>query len=120
MTILVAPMIIGIAVDDTVHYIVHFKQEFAACGSYHEANRATFGKVGKAIVFTSVILTIGFSIFGLSIVKSMLHIAVLSSVGILSALAADLFITPVLFVLLRPFEKRVKTPEREPLTETMS
>lgn len=120
MTILVAPMIIGIAVDDTVHYIVHFKQEFAACGSYHEANRATFGKVGKAIVFTSVILTIGFSIFGLSIVKSMLHIAVLSSVGILSALAADLFITPILFVLLCPFEKRVKTSEREPLTEPMS
>jgi len=120
MTILVAPMIIGIAVDDTVHYIVHFKQEFAACGSYHEANRATFGKVGKAIVFTSVILTIGFSIFGLSIVQSMLHIAVLSSVGILSALAADLFITPVLFVLLRPFENRIESPEREPLTESMS
>ncbi len=119
MTILVAPMIIGIAVDDTVHYIVHFKQEFLACGSYAEANRATFGKVGKAIVFTSVILTIGFAIFGLSIVKSMLHIAVLSSVGILSALAADLFITPILFVRLRPFEARMPAKADTPLPETV-
>jgi predicted RND superfamily exporter protein len=103
ITVMIAPMIIGIAVDDTVHYIVHFKQEFEQCGSYFEANRHTFGKVGTAIVFTSVILTIGFAIFGLSIVQSMMHLAVLSGVGIVSALAADLFITPVLFVFLRPF-----------------
>lgn len=103
MTIMIVPMIIGIAVDDTVHYIVHFKQEFERCGSYVEANRHTFGKVGTAIVFTSVILTFGFSTFGLSIVQSLLHMAVLSGVGIVSALAADLCITPVLFVYFKPF-----------------
>lgn len=103
ISIMIAPMIIGIAVDDTVHYIVHCKQEFAKTCSYPAANRETFSKMGKAIIFTSVILTIGFSIFGLSEVKSMIHMAVLSSVGIVSALAADLFITPILFVVLKPF-----------------
>jgi len=103
MTIMIAPMIIGIAVDDTVHYIIHFKQEIETTDSYPAANRGTFSKVGRAIFFTSVILSIGFSILGLSVVKSLLHMAVLSGVGIISALVADLFITPVLFVHLKPF-----------------
>jgi len=105
MTVMILPMIIGIAVDDTVHYIIHFKQEFQECRSYHEANRRTFGKVGRAIVFTSVILTIGFSILGLSAVKSAFHMAVLAAAGIISALLADLFITPMLFVFLKPLGK---------------
>lgn len=105
MTIMIAPMIIGIAVDDTVHYIIHFKQEIETADSYPSANRGTFSRVGRAIFFTSVILCIGFSILGLSVVKSLLHMAVLSGVGIIGALVADLFITPVLFVYLKPFRK---------------
>jgi predicted RND superfamily exporter protein len=108
LTFIVAPMIIGIAVDDTVHYIIHFKQEFHKKNSYSEANRETFVKVGRAILFTSVILAIGFSIMGLSVVKSMTHMAILSAAGILAALAADLFLTPVLFVYLKPFKTREK------------
>ena len=104
-TIMIAPMIIGIAVDDTVHYFVHFKQEFNEHRSYTGANTWTFQRVGYAIVFTSVVLMFGFSIFSLSSVKSLFHIGVVSAVGIFSALVADLLITPVLFVHLRPFGK---------------
>ena len=50
MTIMIAPMIIGIAVDDTVHYFIHFKQEHDASGSYTDANRRTFQRVGYAIL----------------------------------------------------------------------
>ena len=106
MTVMIAPMIIGIAVDDTVHYFVHFKQEFNKCGGYADANRETFQKIGYAILFTSVVLVVGFSIFGLSNVRSMVHMGIVSGAGILSALLADLFITPVLFVRLKPFGKR--------------
>jgi predicted RND superfamily exporter protein len=109
MTILIVPMIIGIAVDDTVHYIIHFKQEIETTESYPSANRGTFSKVGRAIFLTSVILSIGFTILGLSVVKSMLHMAVLSAVGIISALGADLFITPILFVYFKPF----RSPARD-------
>lgn len=103
VTVMVMPMIIGIAVDDTIHYILHFKQEFHQCGRYRDANRRTFQKVGRAILFTSVILAVGFLILTLSQMKSLTSMAVLSCAGIVSALAADLLITPVLFVLLRPF-----------------
>jgi predicted RND superfamily exporter protein len=108
-TIMIAPMIIGIAVDDTVHYFIHFKQEFSKCGSYTDANGMTFQRVGYAIVFTSVVLMFGFSIFCLSNIKSMFHLGLVSSVGIFSALVADLFITPVLFVRLKPFGKPQET-----------
>jgi len=50
-----------------------------------------------------VVLVFGFSIFCLSNVKSMFHMGLVSAVGIFSALVADLLITPVLFVHLKPF-----------------
>jgi predicted RND superfamily exporter protein len=105
MTIVVAPLLIGIAVDDTVHYFVHFKEEFKAHGSYRRANRETFRKIGWALVFTSVILMIGFSAFMFTIIDSIIQLAVLITIGIAAALAADLLITPVLFVFLKPFGK---------------
>ncbi len=103
VTVMVMPMIIGIAVDDTVHYILHFKQEFRACGRYREANRRTFGRVGPAILFTTVILALGFSIFGFSDMRSLVSMGILAGAGIVAALAADLLITPALFVFLKPF-----------------
>jgi len=103
VTVMVMPMIIGIAVDDTVHYILHFQQEYRRTGSYLEANRGAFQKAGKAILFTSVILALGFLIFALSDMRSLVSMAVLSSAGILAALAADLVITPALFVALKPW-----------------
>jgi predicted RND superfamily exporter protein len=113
VTVMVMPMIIGIAVDDTVHYIFHFQQEFGRTGRYREANRKTFINVGPAILFTSIILSLGFMTFGLSEMRSMVSMALLASVGILSALAADLLLTPALFVFLRPFGRERDLPEGE-------
>ncbi len=105
MTIVVAPLLIGIAVDDTVHYFVHFKEEFKTRRSYRRANRETFRKIGWALVFTSLILMIGFSAFLFTSIDSIIQLAVLLTIGIGVALAADLLITPVLFVFLKPFGK---------------
>lgn len=105
-TIMIAPMIVGIAVDDTIHYMLHFKQEYETDKSYSRSNRETFHKVGKAIVFTSVILIFGFMMFGFSVVRSLTYLGILSSIGILAALLADLFVTPILFVTMKPFDTR--------------
>ncbi|MBN2091676.1 MMPL family transporter [candidate division KSB1 bacterium] len=110
-TILIAPMIVGIAVDDTIHYMLHFKQEYETEKSYLIANRLTLHKVGKAIVFTSVILIFGFMMFGFSAVRSLTYLGILSSAGIMAALLADLFVTPILFVTLRPFDNGSKKRE---------
>jgi uncharacterized protein len=107
-TIVVAPLLIGIAVDDTVHYFMHFKTEFKKSSNYRTANRETFRKIGWALVFTSVILIVGFSVFATSTVNSIIQLAILIGVGIFAALAADLLITPVLFVLIKPFGKEEK------------
>ena len=110
ITVMVMPMIIGIAVDDTVHYILHFKQGLRASGGYLEANRRAFRKTGPAILYTSIILSLGYLIFGLSDMRSLLFMAILSSTGILSALIGDLLITPALFLTLKPFGKEPPPP----------
>lgn len=115
MTIMVAPMLIGIAVDDTVHYFIHFKQEFSRSRSYCEANRQTFRKIAKAIISTSIILAFGFAVFGLSIIRSMTHVGLLLWIGIMAALLADLWITPALFTFLKPFGKA--EPDMSPQPE---
>jgi hypothetical protein len=106
LTILIAPMIIGIAVDDTVHYFIHFKKEYESNNSYIEANKQTFKKIGKALVFTSIILMFGFSIFSLSKIESMTHLGILSVAGIFSALLADMLITPAIFIFLKPLNNK--------------
>lgn len=110
MTIMIAPMVIGIAVDDTVHFFIHFQSELAGFRDYHKASRQTFVKIGHAIIFTSVVLSLGFGILGFSQVSGIVGMGFLAAVGILSALLADIFITPVLLVYLKPFGKVAPEP----------
>lgn len=102
-TIMVAPMIIGIAVDDTIHYINHFKQSFLRTGSYEAANRETFRSVGKALLMTSFIIIIGFLTMGASITNLYQHFGIYSSLAVAVALLSDFFLTPVLICWTRPF-----------------
>ena len=103
LTILIAPMIIGIAVDDTVHYFLHFREEYDRVGYYKTANRKTFIKIGWALVFTSLVLGIGFTIFGFSQINSLIHLGILSLAGIFTALLADLLVSPAVILLFKPF-----------------
>ncbi len=112
-TLIIAPMILGIAVDDTVHYFVHFKEEFMEAKSYSKANRETFKKIGPALIFTSVILMIGYGIFSVSKMQAFAHVAILSTAGIFIALVADMFLTPAIIMYLKPFGRPVKVTEKE-------
>ncbi len=109
MTIMIAPMVIGIAVDDTVHFFIHFKDELHGFKDYNRANRQTFIKIGHALLFTSIVLTLGFSILGFSSVDGIVNMGFLAAIGIVAALAADYFIAPVLLTRIRPF-KTVENP----------
>jgi len=111
-TVIVAPLLIGIAVDDTIHYFIHFRAEFNDCGNYAQANKQTFKSIGWALVFTSAILIIGFSAFLFSTINSLQQLAILLAVGILAALLSDLLLTPYLFVLFKPFGKEVPSQTR--------
>ena len=104
-TIVAAPVIMGLAVDDTVHYFIALKNEFLKYGSYKTATRYTFVHVGKAITNTSIILVIGFASFFFTKVNSLSQISVLLISGVVVALLADLFLTPALLALMKPFGK---------------
>ena len=109
LTMMIAPMIIGIAVDDTIHYISHFKLAFLRTGSYEEANRETFRTVGKAIFMTSLVIVLGFSVFITSDGNAYKHLGLYTGIAVLTALAADYFVTPILIMWTKPFGKEKNT-----------
>ena len=105
-TLLVIPIAIGIAVDDTIHFLIHFKIELNEGRSIEEAIDNSLKKVGRAMFFTTVVLSLGFSIYLRSIYIPFINFGVMSVLAVGSALLADLFLLPI---LLRTF---IKFPQK--------
>jgi uncharacterized protein len=103
MTMTIMPMLLGIAVDDTIHFINHIKYEFEKCGNYRTAILRSFGTVGKTLAMTTVILSATFAMYIPSPVANMGRIGILASMGLLVALLTDYLMTPILIMLTRPF-----------------
>ena len=110
MTITIASISIGIAVDDTIHYIYRFREEFRVCGSYLDAMRASHKGVGSAMFYTSVTIVSGFMLLVFSsFVPSMLF-GILSSVAMVVALLGALTLLPQLIIIFKPFgPERIST-----------
>lgn len=104
-TMTIMPMLLGLAVDDTIHFITHTKFEYQRTGSYNHAVLETFRTVGKAIFMTSFIIILTFSMYFTSIVNIFIHLGLFVCLGIFTALISDYLMTPVLVKLLRPFGK---------------
>lgn len=105
MTATLLPMMLGMAVDDTIHFINHSKLEFDRTSQYPTAIRRTFRVVGVAIVITSVITSAVFASFCTSACTMCINFGLTAIIGILSALAADLLVTPVLVRKCKVFGK---------------
>ena len=97
-----AAIIIGIAVDDTIHFFVRYRREFKRLGSYEEAVKATITTVGRPIVFTTMTLVAGFSVFALSDMGNISDFGLMAGFAILWALLADLFMAPAMLLLFKP------------------
>jgi len=96
MTATLLPMMLGMAVDDTIHFINHSKLEYDRTLHYQSAIRRTFRVVGVAIVITSIITSAVFASFCTSACTMCINFGLMAIIGILSALAADLLVTPIL------------------------
>ena len=105
MTVTIIPMILGLAVDDTIHFFNHGRLEFEKTGNYRKSIIKTFGTVGVALVLTTLILSANFLTYTTSVANMFLHLGVLATAGMVSALLADFFITPVLFRQFKIFGK---------------
>ena len=113
VTMTIAPMLLGLAVDDTIHLVTHLKTVFTRTGSYDTALSQTFRAVGKSIIQTTFILSVTFFIFVFSRVQSMVNMGIFTMIGIISALAADIIITPVLIKWTRPFGSALPPKEKK-------
>ncbi|MDY6830375.1 MAG: MMPL family transporter [Thermodesulfobacteriota bacterium] len=103
MTITIASISVGIAVDDTIHYIHRFREEFAATGSYYTAMERSHDTIGYAMYYTSITIIIGFSILALSNFIPTILFGLLTGLAMLIALMAALTLLPQLIIKLRPF-----------------
>ena len=95
---LVASIAIGLAVDDTIHYLVRFNREFRKNLNDKEALRSTLRHVGRPILFTTLTISIGFSILLLSGFKATAVFGILMVVTMISALVGDMVLLPSLMM----------------------
>lgn len=105
MTATLLPMMLGMAVDDTIHFINHSKLEFDRTQHYQSAIKRTFRVVGVAIITTSVITSAVFAGFCTSDCTMCINFGLMAIIGVLSALIADLFVTPILVKKCKVFGK---------------
>ncbi|MFQ5673154.1 MAG: RND family transporter [Nitrospinales bacterium] len=102
MTITIAAITIGIAVDDTIHYIHRFKSEFELDHDYSATLDRCHGSIGRAIYYTSITVTAGFSILALSDFSPTIYFGLLTGLAMLVALLFNLTLLPALIVLFKP------------------
>jgi len=100
-TLLTAPIIIGVAVDDTIHFITHYRLSVLRGASINEAIQSTLSEVGQAIVFTTLILMTIFVCFIMVSHVGVSRFSILAVISIFSALIADLLLLPALFRVLQ-------------------
>ena len=103
MTITVAAITVGIAVDNSIHYIYRFREEFEKQKNYEDALKASHNSIGRAIFFTSVTIIFGFSILVLSNFIPTIIFGVLTGLAMLIAMIAVLTLLPKLILTIRPF-----------------
>jgi predicted RND superfamily exporter protein len=103
MTITIAAISVGIAVDDTIHYIHRFKDEFKVNRNYIKTLYRCHGSIGHAMYYTSVTIIIGFSILILSNFIPSIYFGLLTGLAMAIALIADLTLLPQLLVVFKPF-----------------
>ena len=109
MTITIAAITIGIAVDDTIHYIHRFQEEYWQDENYWYAIMRSHNSIGRAMYYTSIIITAGFSILALSNFIPTIYFGLLTGAAMITALIANLTLLPLLIAMVKPMKKRLNT-----------
>jgi predicted RND superfamily exporter protein len=103
MTITIAAISMGIAVDNSIHYIYRYKKEFETNQHYIKTLHLCHSSIGRAMYYTSITIIIGFSILVLSNFLPSIYFGLLTGMAMLIALLASLTLLPQLLILFRPF-----------------
>ena len=105
ITITIAAISIGIAVDDTIHYIHRFKEEYEIDRSYINSMHRCHGSIGNAMYYTSLTIIAGFSILVLSYFIPTILFGLLTGLAMFIALITALTLLPRLIIVFKPFGK---------------
>jgi predicted RND superfamily exporter protein len=108
MTITIAAITIGIAVDNSIHYIYRFKEEFEKINNYNKTLDRCHSTVGIAILNTSITIVFGFSILVLSNFIPTIYFGVFTGIAMLLAMISVLTLLPKLILTFKPFGKETK------------
>tara|TARA_A100001388_G_scaffold255215_1_gene219517 strand:- start:283 stop:738 length:456 start_codon:yes stop_codon:yes gene_type:complete len=104
MTITIAAITIGIAVDNSIHYIYRFKEEFYSLNDYSKTIKLCHATVGRAILNTSITIVFGFSILVLSKFIPTILFGIFTGLAMLLAMISVLTLMPALILKIKPFE----------------
>jgi predicted RND superfamily exporter protein len=105
MTITIAAITIGIAVDNSIHYIYRFKEEFLKSKDYNQTLKICHSTVGVAILNTSITIVFGFSILIFSKFIPTIYFGVFTGIAMLLAMISVLTLLPSLILISKPFGK---------------
>jgi predicted RND superfamily exporter protein len=100
MTITIAAIAIGIGVDDTIHYVYRFREEFAKDGDYAATIDRCHRSIGHAMYYTSITIILGFSILALSSFVPTIYFGLLTGLAMAVAMVANLTLLPLLMARL--------------------
>ncbi len=107
-TMMVGAMIIGLAVDDTIHFMHKFRIYYSETGESKLAIRATLESTGAALLFTSLVLAGGFGVFLLASMINTQRFGLLAATGAIVAFLADLIVAPALLTLATRNDHRAR------------
>ena len=108
MTITIAAITIGIAVDNSIHYIYRFQEEFKKINNYNKTLDRCHKTVGIAILNTSITIVFGFSILVLSNFIPTIYFGIFTGIAMLLAMISVLTLLPALILIYKPFDESVK------------
>jgi uncharacterized protein len=111
-TATVGAIVIGIAIDDSVHFLHHWKRAEVRGLSWEGAVEYAFRHAGRAALITTIVIVGGFPVLMLAGVKTVVYFGLLTTVAAIAALVADLFLLPLLLKAWGPGGSHYKTEER--------
>ena len=100
-TMMIGAIILGVAVDDTIHFMHGFRREYARSGDAANAVRCTLERTGRALLFTSIILCAGFLVYLFASMANLYYFGILATFAIAAAFLADVLLAPALLLLFR-------------------
>ena len=103
MTITIAAIVVGIGVDDCIHYLHRFRDEITVDQDYRAAMLRSHSSIGRAMYYTTLTVVVGFAMLTLSNFTPSLYFGVLTVVAMIAAVAGALLLLPQLIMIFRPF-----------------